>query len=1280
MAWMTLVATPLWGGSEDVILESFEGDGFGDWKVEGSAFGAAPVPGEMEGLNGRLTGFVGDSLVCSAHGGDPGKGSLTSGAIVVSRDHLAFLIAGGNHPGKTAVQLLVDGEVVLEASGENSLVCRQVVWDVRKWKGMKVQLRLIDASAEAWGIIAADHFIASDSSTPVMPVGRTDSDAGSLVATDVIPGASIPAGTRLAVLADHASHQVTSPTALAFDEQGNLYVSETHRFRNGIEDDRDHLDWYLDDLAARTVDDRSALIEKWKGKFPDGYFTRKSEVLRRLAGRKEDGSFEKSTVFADGFNDPLDGTAAGVFAMDGVVYLASIPKIHSLADRDGDGVAEERGVVQDGFGVRFSLSGHDLNGFALGPDGRLYGTVGDRGFNLRTSEGVVYEMPNEGAVFRFEPDGTQFEVIHTGLRNPKEIAFDAYGNAFSVDNNSDQGDEARIVYVVDGADSGWRMEHQAMHTFHRQIGLDERPLGRWMEERMWEPANEDQPAYLLPPVANLTSGPSGLSYHPGAGFLEDEVGRFLICDYRGGAAASGIWSFAIEPAGGGMKLTDARKFQWGTAATDVTYSWDGKVVVSDFIGGWRSHEAGRIYQIEAEEPFLAEAAEEAAVLIREGFDQRSVEGLGKLLEHPDMRVRLRAHLALTRKEDGLKKLIEVAEEGEGFARLHAIWGLGVIARRGAAARPVVERDDFVDLPDRKLSEVAWGRLISLLADEDAEVRAQVVKVLGESGVVGDRINFGALFNDESPRVRMLAAIAAGRTKAVGSLPYLWEMIIQNDDQDPYLRHAGAFALERLSNPRQLQVLHSHPSKALRLAAVVALGRMRDDGIAWYLEDPESKIVEEVIRTIHDRGMESVRPLVAKLLDGKGQRSWSAMNWVRLLHSSYRIGTAEQVGRVMEVALDDEVPPATRKEALRLLSLWNEPHPVDQSIGRHDPLPERDPKVAGEVLGGSLQRLMKIAGPFRAQAIEIIRKHGLDTSTVPDKDLESAIRDADLPGDARAKTLELYLDRSPQQMETFLVELSGMDDDALALAALRRLVESGSTFAAAAIEKAVGSPSVRRQQEGWKLAAEVKDDAVVSLIGERVKVLLQSKGAGPAAIELIATARKRDEPVIQEVVGKFDAMIAASEDPLVVHYPSLEGGDVGRGKKLFRSHPGGQCMRCHVADGGHGAALAGPDLAGVAKRGGRKFLLESLVQPAASVAAGYGIVSVELKDGTTLGGTLREEGGDRVVIDVAGELRKVQRDEIQSMTEPVSAMPPMGALLSPEELRDLVAWLASLSEE
>ena len=133
------------------------------------------------------------------------------------------------------------------------------------------------------------------------------------------------------------------------------------------------------------------------------------------------------------------GTGAGVLSYRGKVYYTCIPDLFELEDANNDGVAEKRKSLHTGYGVRFAFRGHDMHGLIVGPDGRLYYSIGDRGYNISPT----MHDPASGAVFRCDLDGSNLEVVATGLRNPQELAFDDYGNLFTGDNNSDSGDKAR---------------------------------------------------------------------------------------------------------------------------------------------------------------------------------------------------------------------------------------------------------------------------------------------------------------------------------------------------------------------------------------------------------------------------------------------------------------------------------------------------------------------------------------------------------------------------------------------------------------------------------------------------------------------------------------------------------------------------------------------------------------------------------------------------------------------------------------------------------------------
>ena len=1257
-------------------MQAFEGDGFSGWKVEGGAFGMAPVAGKLDGMATEITGYSGDSYACSAHGGDKATGTLTSPDFKISEKFIAFLIAGGNHPGKTAVRLMVDGQSVLEATGDDSLKFRPIIWDVSAFKGKSASIRIIDSETGKQGMIAADYFIQTDSDKPVFPPtireSKPSANVPALVATPSIPGLTIPVGTKLQIVADHQNQQVTSPTALAFGSNGEIYVSETHRLRHGVPDNREHLYWYLDDITSRTTADRRKMYEKWQSQDATTslkFLSEKEDLLRVLSDPDANGVFRKQGVFAGKFNDVLDGIAAGVFAYEGTVFFACIPKIYALRDTDGNGEADVRGVIQDGFGVHVSLSGHDLNGFVLGPDGRIYGSLGDRGMNFTTKEGRHYELHDEGCVFRFDPDGSNFEVVHSGLRNPKEIAFDEFGNCISVDNNCDKGDKARVVYIVDGADSGWNMGHQGLLSFHNQIGMPDGPPARWMAERIWEMPNPEQPAYILPPVAHIASGPSGLTYHPGTGFLESEVGRFLVCDYRGGAAKSGIWSFKVEPDGAGMKMTDSYKLNWGVAATDVEYSWDGKLTVTDYIGGWESHEAGRVYTVAADQPYRAVEAAQVAALIKEGFEKRSTHELANLLLHPDARVRIRAQFALSRRAEALAMFTKAAAQTENrLARLHGVWGLGIIARRGSAVLPGTVNPPAADPAMREKARTA---LLSFLIDGDLEVRAQAVKALGESGLTADGIPFEKLIADTSPRVRLFAALAAGRMKVSSAVPAILKML--DGTTDLYLRHAGSHALFLLETPQKIAALKGNSSPAIRMAAVIALRRSKSPELAKFLTDSDPAVVNEAIRSINDQDVVEVRAQVGVLLDHAADSPHTTMIWRRMLHSAFRAGDETNARRVLKVALDPKTPEDSRKEAFRLLAEWTAPHPVDQSTGRVAPLSARDPEIIRKVLVTSVTPLVQVDGKFLESALALVQKNQLDLSTVTDGVLRALVLNDTVPGSARVEALDLYTARKPADLDGLIADLAHGADDDLAIGALRYLAKFSPQAALDDLVKATSSGSAHRRQEAWKLVAEITAPGTAQLFVSGLAALQKNNGVSPAALELLDAAAKRPEPEIKSALAAFKSAQSASTDSLAVWLPSLEGGDPLKGAKVFESHPAGQCMRCH--SGGHGGGDAGPSLAGVGLRQERRYFLESLIVPGAKVTMGYGIASATLKGGKTVAGILIEDQPNHVDFDSAGSVLRVARADIASQTPPISAMPPMATMLSSNEIRDVIAWLA-----
>ena len=145
----------------DIVLADFEGSDYGEWQVEGEAFGTGPAKGKIGGQQ-DVTGFTGKRLVNTYYKGDGTRGTLTSPQFVIERGYLVFQIGGGRHPGDCCLNLRVDGQVVDSATGEGRETLDWKSFDLSGLQGRKASLRIVDDQTGGWGHVNVDHILMTD--------------------------------------------------------------------------------------------------------------------------------------------------------------------------------------------------------------------------------------------------------------------------------------------------------------------------------------------------------------------------------------------------------------------------------------------------------------------------------------------------------------------------------------------------------------------------------------------------------------------------------------------------------------------------------------------------------------------------------------------------------------------------------------------------------------------------------------------------------------------------------------------------------------------------------------------------------------------------------------------------------------------------------------------------------------------------------------------------------------------------------------------------------------
>jgi len=154
----------------DIVFEDFEKQDYAGWTATGTAFGNSPMKmADMPDYQGKVMGQ--GQRVVNTHnvrrgedvrGGDQHTGTLTSKPFIIERRHINFLIGGGAHKGKTCLNLLIDGEAVRSATGQNDNQMTPASFNVTKWQGQPARIQIVDAETGGWGNIGVDHIVFSD--------------------------------------------------------------------------------------------------------------------------------------------------------------------------------------------------------------------------------------------------------------------------------------------------------------------------------------------------------------------------------------------------------------------------------------------------------------------------------------------------------------------------------------------------------------------------------------------------------------------------------------------------------------------------------------------------------------------------------------------------------------------------------------------------------------------------------------------------------------------------------------------------------------------------------------------------------------------------------------------------------------------------------------------------------------------------------------------------------------------------------------------------------------
>ncbi len=610
-----------------------------------------------------------------------------------------------------------------------------------------------------------------------------------------------------------------------------------------------HPDFYMERVAAEPlVFDPVEMHFDHRGlafvlEMPGYPFSDLESRLVQLEDTDGDGFYDRRNVFSDHL-----GVASSFLPFRNGFLVASPPELIWIADRDGDGLAETREVVLEGFSSD-NLQ-HNFNGLTFGLDNWIYIANGGNSGSPYLAGQPESVIPLRGGDLRLRSDLGQIERVGESSGGYK-LTMDSWGHLFETHNlehNLHLVFEDRFLENVPG-----KPAHALVNiSDHEENGLS----------RVY-PIGEQETRVNHPEQSGYFSGSCGITYYGGGLFPEafqeglfvaDVVLNLVHFDHLHDASS------AFSTSRYGEKTEFLASTDRAFRPVNFTVGPDGSLYVIDMHREVIEHpewipdelekdmdldagkKQGRIYRIRPR------ATAEESIPWR--FD--TPEGLVGALGHPNQWVRTTAQRLLVLETPNLPVAAleqAVQKSNNPLQRLHALWTL--------------EGTDNLGDPV----------LLAALGDASPGNRENALKIvegrLGSHPQYRERVL--ALCGDQYPRVRLRAVLATGRLAAESDsdsekiIGQTLANILDTSEADLWLQRAVTAALI----PQASSFLSAHLNR---------WGRSK----SWNAVLPDlaeaagrSASIEELTTLVASLDTPGLRPAASSILQAAGV-GWSAL--------------------------------------------------------------------------------------------------------------------------------------------------------------------------------------------------------------------------------------------------------------------------------------------------------------------------------------------------------------------------------------------------------------------